>query len=42
MGDTHNGKRKLEVDPRKKKGKKQKRMNELMLGSEESILSPDE
>jgi hypothetical protein len=42
LGDTHIGKRKLKVDPRKEKGKKQKVMDEPLLGSDESTLSPDE
>jgi hypothetical protein len=42
VGDTHIRKRKLKVNPRKKKGKKQKVTNEPLLGSEESTPSPDE
>jgi hypothetical protein len=36
------GKRKLKVGPRKDKGKKAKMMDEAVLGSDESTLSPDE
>jgi hypothetical protein len=42
MDDTHIGKRKLNVGPRKDKGKKTKTTDEAMLGSDESTPSPDE
>jgi hypothetical protein len=42
MGDTHIGKRKLNAESRKDKGKKAKTTDEPVLGSDESIPSPDE
>jgi hypothetical protein len=36
VGDTHIGKRKLKVRPRKDKGKKAKTMDEPVLGSDDS------
>jgi hypothetical protein len=41
VGDTHIGKRKLKVGPRKDKGKKAKTMEEGVLVSDESTPSPD-
>jgi hypothetical protein len=35
VGDTHIGKRKLKVGPKKDKGKKTKEMDEAVLGSDE-------
>jgi hypothetical protein len=42
VDDTHIGKRKLKARPRKDKGKRAKMMDEAVLGSDESTLSPDE
>jgi hypothetical protein len=42
VGDTHIGKRKLNVGPRKDKIKKTKTTEEGVLGSDESTPSPDE
>jgi hypothetical protein len=42
VGDTHIGKRKLKVGPKKDKGKKTKEMDEAVLGSDESTQSLEE
>jgi hypothetical protein len=42
VGDTHIGKRKLKIGPRKDKGKKAKTMDEAVPGSDESTPSLDE
>jgi hypothetical protein len=42
LGNTHIGKRKLKTGLRNDKEKKAKTMNEAMLWSDESALSPDE